>query len=288
MRLDAHGWSLALRPELGGAIAQLRHAGRDVLRPTPPDATDPLETACFPLVPYANRIAQGRFDFDGQGYRLPPNFGDHPHSLHGVGWQSAWQVVTHGIDHVVLRHEHGGGGGWPWAYRAEQRLTLARDAMRAELSLTNLSERTAPAGLGFHPYFPLDDSSRLRFTAARVWQVDATALPTVPAPADHFGDWTAGRAVADDGLIDNSFEGWDGSAIVEQANGGYRLEAHGASVLHLYRPPGLDFFCIEPTSHLPNAINSGSMPVLAPRATLTLQMFLRLGAIDDHLDVLPA
>ena len=64
--LAASDWTTVLRPELGGSVASLTWKGRDVLRPTPAEATDPLQTACFPLVPYANRIAGGRFAFGGR------------------------------------------------------------------------------------------------------------------------------------------------------------------------------------------------------------------------------
>ena len=55
--------TLELLPDLGAAVATLRYQGRDVLRPTPRGANDPFETAAFVLVPYANRIAGGRFQF---------------------------------------------------------------------------------------------------------------------------------------------------------------------------------------------------------------------------------
>jgi aldose 1-epimerase len=32
--------------------------------------------------------------------------------------------------------------------------------------------------------------------------------------------------------------------------------------LHIYSPPGLDFFCIEPVSHMPNAINRSAPPAI--------------------------
>ena len=61
--LAAGDWRATLKPERGGAMLTLDWRGRPVFRPTPEDATDILETACFPLVPYANRIADGRFHF---------------------------------------------------------------------------------------------------------------------------------------------------------------------------------------------------------------------------------
>ena len=274
MRLEAHGWVLVLLPASGGAIGALRHDGRDVLRPAPTGAHDPLETGCFPLIPYANRIAHGRFEFAGREHRLPLNFGDHPHSLHGLGWQAAWTVTETGADHATLAHTHDGGAGWPWAYRAEQRFGLTADEMRVELAITNIADVPMPAGLGLHPYFPCDADTYLTFTAERVWLAGETMLPTQPAAADAFGDWSATAPVAGATLIDNAYDGWDGAAGIGQGWGGFAMRGEGASVLHLYRPPGADFFCAEPVSHLPDAINRDGMQVLAPGETQTLAMTL--------------
>ena len=90
-----------LAPEVGGAIAEFTFAGVDVLRPTPPDARtagDVRAHACYPLVPYSNRIANARLAVAGGTVELARNFGDHPNSIHGVGWQRPWRVVGHDGD----------------------------------------------------------------------------------------------------------------------------------------------------------------------------------------------
>lgn len=276
MKLAAHGWALELLPALGGAIGALRYDGQDVLRPLPDGSADVLATACFPLVPYANRIAGGRFDFAGREHRVPLNFGDHPHSLHGLGWQAEWNVAASDAESVTLVHAHDGGAGWRWAYHAEQRIRLAPGQLQLELALTNRADEAMPAGLGFHPYFSLAAETRLQFDTARAWLADATMLPTMAAPADHFGDWAVGAQVAGPTLIDNAYEGWSGTARIDQPWGTITLKAEGASVLHLYRPPGEPFFCVEPVSHLPDAINRDGMAVLDPGATQTLVMTLSI------------
>ena len=60
IRLRAGDWRAVVDPDLGGSIAELTWRGRPVLRTTAPVADDPLLTACFPLVPYARRVAGGR------------------------------------------------------------------------------------------------------------------------------------------------------------------------------------------------------------------------------------
>ena len=276
MRFEAHGWALELLPALGGAIGTLRHEGNDVLRPTPAGAGDPLEASCFPLVPYANRIAHGRFEFAGQRYQLPLNFGDHPHSLHGLGWQAEWTVAEAGADRAVLTHAHDAGADWPWTYRAEQRFVLAPGEMTVELSISNGGDAPMPAGIGLHPYFPCNAATRLRLEAERIWLADETMLPTRPAAASWFGDWVAGAPVAGAALIDNAYEGWNGAALIEQDWGSVEMRGEGASVLHVYRPPDASFFCAEPVGHLPDAINRGGMDLLAPGETRMLAMTLRV------------
>lgn len=278
MKIGAHGWELELAPEHGGAIVALRHAGRDILCPVRHGSHDPLDSACFPLVPYANRIADGRFRFAGQSYALPRNFGDHPHSLHGLGWQAAWRVAAQAEDGATLSHTHDGGSGWPWPYRATQLFALAPGCASVTITLTNLSEQAVPGGIGLHPYFPRGSLSRLTARAQQLWLADATMLPTRATDPAQFGDFAAGASLDGETLIDNAYAGWDGIAEIEQGDGVLRMEAEGAAAFHLFRPPGEAFFCVEPVSHLPDAINRGTMPVLQPGATAALTMRLRPSA----------
>ncbi|WP_083760950.1 hypothetical protein [Novosphingobium aromaticivorans] len=46
-----------------------------------------LDAACFHIVPFCNRISEGRFAMDGVDHCLPSNFPKawHPHALHGYG-----------------------------------------------------------------------------------------------------------------------------------------------------------------------------------------------------------
>src|SRR5437762_883488 len=74
-----------IAPAAGGAVASYRwwHNGAavDWLRPADPSAIDRRDAgamACFPLVPYSNRIRDGRFEFAGRSIQLPSR-PDDPH-----------------------------------------------------------------------------------------------------------------------------------------------------------------------------------------------------------------
>ncbi|MDV5822703.1 aldose 1-epimerase [Sphingobium naphthae] len=274
----------ALSPAIGGSMTALMLDGVDLLRRAPDGADDPLAMASFPLVPYANRIAQGRFAFDGADHQLPRNFGDHPHSIHGFGWQASWTAKATGADHVLLVHDHPGNTGWPWPYHAEQQVMLRPAQLSVSLSLLNVGDRPMPAGLGFHPYFVADAGTRLCFAAGSLWLSTPDMLPQREAPADTLGDWSRPAPVQGTSLIDNVYGGWHGSAIVERSDGlRLTLTATGADWLHVYRPPGSDHFCLEPVSHMPDAINRGGMAVLQPGETARLAMTIAIDKSDQAL-----
>ncbi len=274
MRLACGAWELDLRPALGGAIGALRRDGADIFRPTPHDARHPLEAACFPLVPYANRIADGRFSFEGERYVIPRNVADQAHPLHGTGWLQPWTVEQSDERSATLHYRHGADGGWPWAHDAEQRIVLGDEGLHVTLSLTNTGDRAMPFSLGLHPYFTKAGVSRLRFDAERMWLIDDAFLPTKPAPADRLGDWAAGETVERTSLIDNSYEGWSGTATILRDDGDLRLAGTNTSFLHVFTPPGEPYFCVEPVTAMPDAFNRAVPAVLQPGESHAITMTL--------------
>lgn len=272
IRLAHAGWELELQPALGGSVAAFRRHGADIFRPAAAGADHPLLTACFPLVPYANRIADGRFSVGGEAYALPRNVQGQDHPLHGVGWLTAWTVETADGRHATLGHRHYGDEHWPWAYAAEQRFALDDDGLRITLSVTNRDARPMPVSLGLHPYFAKARVDRLQFTAEGVWLVDAGLLPTERAPADGLGDWAGGDTVDRPALIDNSYAGWAGEAIIARDDGDLRLTGEGTPFLHLFVPPGQDFFCVEPVTAMPDALNRTPPVMLAPGEVCAISM----------------
>jgi aldose 1-epimerase len=73
-----------------------------------------LDAACFPLVPYANRIRGGCFSFRGRTVRLAPNMTGDPSPLHGQGWLNPWNVeaASGSSAALIYRLEP---GEWPWS-----------------------------------------------------------------------------------------------------------------------------------------------------------------------------
>ena len=250
LELQAGPLRLALRPDLGGAIAGLWHGELPVLRSTDPGA---LETArlsgCFPLVPYSNRLGYRRFRWLGNDYTTAPNYdAGNPHSVHGIAWQRAWQVLTHSAAGAELRYRHPPDADWPFAFDLAQRFVLTPTALEVHLVFTNRAQHPQPVGLGWHPYFPKRQRSRLHIELSDRWDCDASGLPTrrVPQPGID-GD------VAHLGF-DNCFEGWKGSARIRDEKLSMRLSS-SLPYLVVFTPDTKPYYCVEPVSHVSNAIH---------------------------------
>ena len=248
--LRAGALRLALRPDLGGCIAGLWHRDTPVLRSTEPALLAAARSSgCYPLVPYSNRLGYRRFRWKGQDYATQPNFDpDSPHSLHGVGWMRAWEIESSGAHEVVLHHRHEGDADWPFAFEARQYFALTPQVLSVQMVFTNTAAIAQPVGLGWHPYFPKRTRSRLHIELASRWDADATQLPV--------------RKVAQPGIdadvshlaFDNCFEGWRGPARIRDEKVSLQLSS-SLSYLVVFTPQDKDYFCVEPVSHVSNAIH---------------------------------
>ena len=290
---------VAVTAAIGGALAAFDWRGHPVLRPMSSAARasgDVRQSACYPLVPYSNRLRDARLRFADRDYPLARNFGDHPHAIHGVGWQRAWTVrqATRASATLVLDHAAQGADAlaWPWPFRATQAFALTADTAHAmlvaTLAIANAGAAPFPFGLGWHPYLPRDPSTTLQFGARDVWLNDATVLPR--ERRDATGPWSfAAPRVPGDVTIDNVYCGWDGSATLAsaQADRATRIVADRAcDHLVVFAPAGRDFVAIEPVTHSTDAFNRAAagatdtgMRTLPPGATFSCTMRIDVSAL---------
>ncbi|HTC50724.1 MAG TPA: aldose 1-epimerase [Steroidobacteraceae bacterium] len=257
----------------GGAIREFSWRSMAILRPAVSSTdTDPMSTSCFPLVPYANRIAEGRFAFDAQEVRLRRNWDRDPHPLHGQGWRSAW-TVEHSAEARATLAFDGGGDDWPWRYRALQEFQVLADGLEITLSVANQSDGTMPAMLGLHPYFPQPAAVTVQARARTVWLTDAQALPVqeVMTPQDWSFERPRRAARVE---LDHCFDHWDGTAVMTWPDRVLRMKATGAHSLHVYTPASADFFCLEPQTAAAGALQRTSAAVaqLAPGESVAMKV----------------
>nr|WP_157398718.1 MULTISPECIES: aldose 1-epimerase [Ramlibacter] len=295
LHLAAGDLRLALAPAVGGSIAAFSRVWREGghervlhwLRPASDEGLaqrHPLAMASFPLVPFCNRIRNGRASFEGREIRFPPNHPaeDSPHALHGIGWQRAWTLQSGGPGEAVLTLEVEAGPAWPWHFAAQQTYRLQPHALEVVIAVTNRDSVAMPAGIGHHPYFLHEPGTRLTTTTRAMWETDDEVMPTGLAETDVVRQLRQGALLADL-HTDNNFTGWSRTARIDwpaDAQGpARRLVLQAEPPLDrfvLYCQRGYEFFCAEPVSQCTDWLNlAGQYPAedlggsrLAPGQTL--------------------
>ncbi|WP_291198403.1 aldose 1-epimerase [Hyphomonas sp.] len=254
-----------LDPAHGGQIVRADWQGLPALAPGQAGrAAADQHGGCFPLVPFSNRIRDAAFRFLGREIHLPPPEYMEPHALHGTGWRTSWSAEASGPGNARMWFEHP-RGPWPWRYRAEQTVSLEAGQLHISLSILNLDSEPMPAGIGLHPYFVRPQGLWLNAHTGGRWATltGETGLP-------HARD----AAPEDLGAPghDHCFFGWDRRAEFGGADGlAVSITASPAlGNLVIYTPPDEAYFCLEPVSHVNNAVNMDAlaqaeqMAVLAP------------------------
>lgn len=266
--LSAGDWLAVVDPQ-GGLIRGLSLSGQPILRPMAEAAADAVDAACFPLLPFANRLEGAALRIGDRTARPPPAAPER-HALHGFGWRSLWTPVLGGDSAVDLILTGGGDDAWPWRWRAIQRVSLDLDGLAISLTLINEDTVSMPASIGLHPAFVLPDETSIALKVSGVWDCDAELIPTRWRPAG----WTRLR----DHPIDNCMTGWTGQARLQHVDGLCVTLTADTSLLHAYRPPGSSFICLEPVTARPNAwtiapgSKEGPPPMLAPGSALSVVM----------------
>ena len=275
--LAAGGARVVLAPATGGSIVAFTLRGRPVLRSTPPAARaarDVLRHACYPLVPYSNRIAQATLRVGARDHALTRNFGDSPHSIHGAGWERGWSVLAASATEAAIELQYdpaaAGAGAWPFAFRARQTFSLSGTAddaaLVATLSIENAGDAAFPCGLGFHPFFPRSAATTLGFRAGGVFDHDASLLPVAHVPIDDARRFEPPRRV-DDLALDHVYCGWDGHATIAQPDSGLVVELSApppATFLVVTCRRRGDFLAVEPVTHMTDAFNRAARGEPAP------------------------
>lgn len=282
-----------IAPDVGGAIAAFDWNGAAILRPTRAEALARgavREFACYPLVPFSNRIAGATLHWDDTAFVLRRYLPEEPHAIHGNGWQRPWSVVEHDPCHALLELTHDCAGEraseWPYAFRARQSFALVDSALTMRLDIFNSGDRTIPFGLGWHPFFPRSRDVELGFRADGVWLTDATRLATRHAVVPPEWDFTMPRRIGAT-TIDNCFTGWQTAAVVRWPERAFAVEISATACDHLvvFVPPDRDFIAVEPVTHMTDAFNRAARGqldtgtrLLAPQASFSCTMRLSIAS----------
>jgi aldose 1-epimerase len=216
----------------------------------------------YPMAPWAGRLRDGRFTFDGTTHQLALNHTDEDgtrHAIHGTVFDAEWIVDDVGPDAVTLHCPLNTVPGWPFAGTARQAISVADDRATCELSVDTDAD-PFPASIGWHPWFRKPDG--LMFEPAAMYERGGIGLPHATLVPPIAGPWDDcfvnhrpvtlrydSRAVATAVTVTSDCDRW----VV------YDQPAHAT--------------CVEPQSGPPDALNVAP-GVVRPGEVLTRTMVI--------------
>lgn len=139
------------------------------------------------LTPFPNRVADGRYRYDGHDHDLLPDRRGDRLIYHGFAREAPFELArattTADSARLVLHTTSVRPGrypGYPFAVDLAVEYTVADGELAVEIRATNVGDTLAPHAAGWHPYFtlarPIDDLT-LRIPAHTLIRTDTSLIP---------------------------------------------------------------------------------------------------------------
>src|SRR5689334_1261965 len=137
--------------EVGGGIRRYSVGRRAVL--------DPYEVGHMcdgahgaPLIPWPNRLADGRYAFEGTDYQVAITEPDKHNAIHGFLRWRPWHCVEHEPCRITVATTLFPMMGYPFTLSVSISYEINDSGLTVKTTATNLGGKTAPYGCGQHPY----------------------------------------------------------------------------------------------------------------------------------------
>lgn len=270
----ALGGLRAVVTEVAAAVRVLTLDGIDLVMSYPDDVVPPLSAGVV-LVPWPNRIRDGRWVHDGVVQQLDITEPKFHNALHGLLRNAPYRLLDRSAAAVTLQATVFPQRGYPFHLDSRVRYELTADGLTVTHTLRNLGAQEAPVAIGAHPYLAIGDvpSDELILTvAARSHiEVDDRLNPTGQAPVEGARwDLRGGRLVGElelndcwadvdvrDGRSEHGLRAADGRSVTLWADASYNYVQ--VFITRIF-PDGQDVrtaVAIEPMTAPADAFNSG-------------------------------
>lgn len=140
-----------------------------------------------PILFPPNRIADGRFSYNGRDYQFDINEEEHHNHIHGFVHTRKWKVIQAEADdeQVVVKTEFDSidheevTRQFPHPFVLWMTYRLNGTVLSKTAEIVNNGTEPFPLGLGFHTsfYFP-EETAQFSLTAEKRWRLNSRFLPT--------------------------------------------------------------------------------------------------------------
>lgn len=140
------------------------------------------------LVPWPNRIRDGRYEFAGKRQQLPLSEPERQNAIHGLARWVNWTLATQTADSASMAYLLHGQPGYPHTLELVVEYRLDANGLTVCTTATNVGVSACPYGAGAHPYLtigtPTVDSVILQAPGRTRLITDERGIPTGAEPVD--------------------------------------------------------------------------------------------------------
>lgn len=232
------------------------------------------------LFPFANRIKDGIYMFDGNQYQFDINEIGNNNALHGLVFNKTFKLkeqnATDTFASVTLIYvEKNESNGFPFTYTIQLKYTLTETGLELKVLATNTDTKPFPFTLGWHPYFSSSDlfNSTLNFDSDTQLIFDEKCITTGTKNIENKSAFEIKDKKLDDCFILNTNE-------IQFKTPNYTLQIKSSSkenFLQIYTPPKANVIAIEPTTGVSDSFNNNmGLQILEPDESYLVNWQLKL------------
>jgi aldose 1-epimerase len=132
------------------------------------------------LAPWPNRLAGGKYRFEGRDGRAALDEPELQNAIHGLVRWLPWRTASKSADGVELTCALHPQPGYPWRLDLQVGYRLDGTGLTVSFRARNASSVPAPFGIGFHPYLTVGtaiDDATLQIPATQCLVMDDRGLP---------------------------------------------------------------------------------------------------------------
>lgn len=271
----------------GGRLSELVFDGIPVLAEDEPSRYGETYASSI-LFPFANRIKDGLYTFDGKEYLLPRNEASKNNALHGMVHDQTFSLIdkdlTSDYGTATLQYNHNGTNqAFPFKFQLQLRYTLSHGQLSLSVEVINQDAKSFPFVLGWHPYFVSKnlDKSVLNFECQTQFLHDQQQIISGSVPFDIPMPYSLKDVTLDDGYQLESNR-------VEFLTPEYTMELSASSkenYLQLYTPPDKpNVIAIEPMTGANNSFNNKiGLQILSPSSRYQVKWTLTFENIKTKI-----
>jgi len=242
----------------GASLQDLKLSNHILIKDMHPMTYDKTYASSI-LFPFANRVKDGIYQFNGETYHLDINQKEEHNALHGLVYNKTFEVIKQNITEtfasITLKYDEKNiSSGFPFTYSIQLEYVLTQNTLDLIVKIKNTDSKTFPFTLGWHPYFLSIDlfKSSLLFDCNKKTVLDERNITKGISYIDPVECLQIKDQSFDDCYVLNSNE-------VTFLTPKYILKLTSTeedSFLQIYTPPHKNTIAIEPTTGVSDSLNN--------------------------------